>query len=265
MKISKKFILPLLFFLAFSCMTREPEIGKDENLTDENRNPVLFNGMSARELYQAAISLVKEKSFIQAVEMLIEAREKEPENASYAVYLGWLYIQHLQDAEKAVIHLEDARRFDPDKQFLWSNLARTYRALERWEEAGEAYQLALKDKEPDSSGANLYAFEAGRMYFKAGRVDEGVVLMRDAWLNPSEDNRKYIYSKYADILYLKARQELTLENYSEALKYFSFLDEYVSADPSDDTYVLNPFCLLFLFNKLSGSYQQASGIRSFGE
>ncbi len=196
---------------------------------------------SALEYYQDGVAFVKEGNYPAAEASLILARKIEPENTSIAIYLGWLYIQHLKDPEKALVHLDYVRQADPDNKYLWSNLARTYRALGMWENAAEAYLNAVADRPDDAAGVELYLFEAGRMQYLGGSIDEGISLMRDIWKSRPEKNLDYYRSGYSEILYNEARLDLYDGNYQNSLKHFLLLEEFIELSEPDTAFMLQKF------------------------
>ena len=197
------------------------------------------------DYYWRGVEQSRKKNYKEALIAIKKARKMAPNNTSYAIYLGWLYIEHFEDAEKALPHLEMVRRKEPKKEQLWINLAKTYKKLERWHNASVAYAKAaeqeLSKKKPNIDLATFYEFQSGIMNSHVEVNHDCLVQLKKAWKKQPEPYKNYMNRTYGSMLYKQARIELSGKNYKKSNNYFKLLNEFISTSKMTEDEVIKAF------------------------
>ena len=101
-----------------------------------------------RRLVGEGARLLAAKRLGEAIPLLTEAWELEPQNVAAAINLGGAYILQGKH-DRAVPYLEEAARLDADNVAVWTNLAAAYlgklpfASVQMQDKAIEAYERAL--------------------------------------------------------------------------------------------------------------------------
>jgi predicted Zn-dependent protease len=115
-----------------------------------SRLPISSDQLSerVRRLVGEGARLLAAKRPAEAIVMLAEAWDLDPQNVAVAINLGGAYILQGKH-DRAIPVLEAASLLEPDNAMVWSNLAAAYlgklhlATSERQQRAVEAYQRAL--------------------------------------------------------------------------------------------------------------------------
>lgn len=131
----------------------------------------------------------------EALTMLEAAINEDPGNEKIYIYLGIVYEQ-LGDHEKAISVLEAGIEVTDsmDSQFLF-NMGNNYFAMEKYEEAVNAYSMALEEK----SGPAEALLNRANAYMKLGKRQEAL-----------KDYKRYIVLKPLDPQKSKIEQVIAL-------------------------------------------------------
>jgi tetratricopeptide (TPR) repeat protein len=122
----------------------------------------------------ARIELLKEH-YEQGLRFINEALEIQPSNAEALALKGVSFMQK-REWESAVSFLEKARHADPKLEFIYVNLATSYRELDRLKEAEKAARKAIEIN-PDNFQAHS---ELGHILVKTGKIKAGMKEMNIA-------------------------------------------------------------------------------------
>ena len=155
--------------------------------TEPDREPDPAAELSAK--VRLAQAYARNGKFNQAIELLNEAVEMEPDNASIRNFRGQSLLL-VARYEAAEADLKKALELDPHMTDVHNNLATVYAETGRETEAEAEYRLALKDPgypTPEKIHLNL-----GMLYSSQGRTQDAVTEFRRA----VEIDRDYYQAHY---------------------------------------------------------------------
>ncbi|HLH34296.1 MAG TPA: tetratricopeptide repeat protein [Alloacidobacterium sp.] len=103
-----------------------------EGIRAGNNDPVLLDLLAEVLIHTGA--LPGQPEFIEAESLLERAVKEKPRYSTAQIALGRLYLMENRTAD-AVLHLETARRLEPQNRAVYANLAEAYRRLGEKEKA----------------------------------------------------------------------------------------------------------------------------------
>jgi Tfp pilus assembly protein PilF len=90
-----------------------------------------------------AMALLKQQDFQKTETVLKEARRLDPKSSEVPTLLGWLYLEGLQDARRAVPEFRAAAELLPDSPEAHNNLGTAFDRLGEFDRAIESYTKAI--------------------------------------------------------------------------------------------------------------------------
>lgn len=103
------------------------------------------------DLFKTVDELINDQAFDEARHALEKILYDEPAHGKTHGYLGWLYMTHYQDLERASIHYECALKFDPDFAGAYINYAVQHLNTKQPDKALEVLRKAQNIQAIDTS------------------------------------------------------------------------------------------------------------------
>lgn len=132
------------------------------------------------EMFFEAEQHIRQGEVVQAVSVLEELINEQPDYGRAHSHLGWLYENEYKDFNRSEQHYKAALSFSPDYPLLYLNYASLLSRLERYEELSGLLERAMKVEGIKKS--EVY-YEYGIMYELQGHFDEAMVAYKNAIFN----------------------------------------------------------------------------------
>lgn len=142
-------------------------------------------GLSSEERLQQATAHYKlgmsylndnniQPAFVELQKSLeLDYKNKEAHNA-----LGIIYLQKLEDYEKAIFHFKEALKIDRNYPEAANNLGTAYARTKRYNEAIEYYKQSINN--PQYRNTALALNNLGMVYYRINKIDDAVDAFKEA-------------------------------------------------------------------------------------
>lgn len=177
------------------------------------------NAQTNEEKYKTAENMIDLFQFEEAINLLQELSEAEPENDLYYKELGYCYLS-LLDFDNAKIYFGKSIELNPDCIKCYSHLARAYYETGLYDEA-EA--IIAKGFELSDTTAHLY-MNRGLIYMAQQKMDEAMFdFTKAVQLDP--ENTDYLITR-ANFYIMTNQAHFAYSDISDAIKLEPEVSEY---------------------------------------
>lgn len=203
----------------------------------------LFSQNAARWAYDEARLFIEQNELDLAKSRLLRSVKLAPDNPSYKAYLGWFYMQHLDNAQEAIRWLEEAQSMGFDLKTSWGTYARSLAALNRFMDAASAYQeCSLYYQEIDNpESAFFYKFKSAQTLIQANHFEDGFSQMLDVWNNRDGKYRAFYEREFTALLYARGRKSLVNRKWDEAKRVMDLLQDYLQTTDLKPSTIIQRF------------------------
>jgi len=136
------------------------------------------NAQQAEAHYKMGVASLNENRIQQAYVEFHKAYELDRGNKDVPYMIGILYLEHLDDAGKAIRYFEEATKIDPQFSEAFNNMGYAYEKLGRYETAITFYRKALSN--PVYQTAEKSYFNIGNSYYRMGKFEAAMTSYKEA-------------------------------------------------------------------------------------
>lgn len=128
--------------------------------------------------YKLGISYLNDNNIQPAFVELQKSLEFNYKNKEVHNTIGVIYLQKLEDYEKAIFHFKEALKIDKEYPEAANNLGTAYAKTKRYNEAIEYYKQAINN--PQYRNTALALNNLGMVYYRINKFDDAIEVFKEA-------------------------------------------------------------------------------------